>query len=155
MSSHAPSQILNFSLFSHYFLQWLPKFAVVACSCLVPWDECIAWHHSEHPYYHYFSSGYTYSCFKMPMQSKPREHTMPDNNEEVQREVEGKQFVDNLEKNQLWSWLKPVLLPPACSCMQNLLPWLHSILINWSLAQTASQASLGFGPGWTFGGGCG
>jgi len=24
----------------------------------------------------------------MPIQSKPREHTMPDNNEEVQREVE-------------------------------------------------------------------
>ena len=27
-------------------------------------------------------------ALKMPIQSKPREHTMPDNNEEVQREVE-------------------------------------------------------------------
>ena len=27
-------------------------------------------------------------AFKMPIESKPREHTMPDNNEEIQREVE-------------------------------------------------------------------
>ena len=30
-----------------------------------------------------------YTCVKMPVQSKPRKHTMPNNNEEVQRETRG------------------------------------------------------------------
>src|ERR1700683_1791256 len=42
-------------------------------------------------------------ALKMPIQSKPREHTMPNNNEEVQREVEERTGVYGRSRLFVWS----------------------------------------------------